>query len=301
MVVVDGSGEVETGVNCFSFGCIVVSLVVTRVGWCWQLVAVLVAEDLGGRWQWVMKEEGMWQSEAVEMMFLGRVSSTLKPLQRSRFFSSNSGYDFSKAIQELNKEMESVFGEPPTSSLSGSIDNQSMAQDLESAPTNVTQSISSSGLTHIDSKGEAQMVDISPKEITKRVAVASCKVILGQKVFDLVSANQMEKGDVLGVAKIAGICGAKQTSNLIPLCHIINLTHVALNLTLNPRDLCVEIESEAASNGKTGVEMEALTAVTIAGLTVYDMCKAASKDILITDVQLESKSGGKSGDWLRKK
>ncbi|KAL2468928.1 Cyclic pyranopterin monophosphate synthase acCES [Forsythia ovata] len=194
-------------------------------------------------------------TRAVEMMFLGRVSSTLKPLQRSRFFSSNSGYDFSKAIQELNKV----------------------------------------------SSREAKMVDISPKEITKRVAVASCKVILGRKVFDLVSANQMEKGDVLGVAKIAGICGAKQTSNLIPLCHNINLTHVALNLTLNPRDLCVEIESEAASNGKTGVEMEALIAVTIASLTVYDMCKAASKDILITDVQLESKSGGKSGDWLRKK
>ncbi|CAA2965347.1 cyclic pyranopterin monophosphate synthase accessory, mitochondrial [Olea europaea subsp. europaea] len=240
--------------------------------------------------------------QALEMMFFRRVSSkTLRPLQRSRLFGSNSGYDFSKAIQELNKEMESVFGEPPKSSLAGSIDNQSMAHDSESAPTHVTQSISSSGLTHTDSRGEAQMVDISPKEITKRVAIASCKVILGQKVFDLVSANQVEKGDVLGVAKIAGICGAKQTSNLIPLCHNINLSHVALNLTLSPQDLCVEIESEAASNGKTGVEMEALTAVTIAGLTVYDMCKAASKDILITDIRLESKSGGKSGDWSRKK
>ncbi|CAI9768833.1 unnamed protein product [Fraxinus pennsylvanica] len=199
------------------------------------------------------------------MMLFRRVSSkTLEPLQRSRFFGSNSSYDFPKAIQEINKDMESVFGEPPKSSLAGSIDNRSMAQDSESAPTHVALSFSSFGLTHTDSSGEAQMLDISPKEITKRVAIAT---------------------------KIAGICGAKQTSNLIPLCHNINLSHVALNITLNPRDLCVGIESEAASNGKTGVEMEALTAVTIAGLTIYDMCKAASKDIFITDVRLESKSG----------
>lgn len=195
--------------------------------------------------------------------------------------------------------MESVFGEPPASSLAGSLDSQTMAQESHLVANDGKQE-SFSGLTHIGGKGEAQMVDISSKEITKRVAVASCKVILCQKVFDLVSANQMEKGDVLGVAKIAGVCGAKQTSNLIPLCHNINLSHVHLDLTLNPRDFSVEIQGQAASTGKTGVEMEALTAVTIAGLTVYDMCKAASKDIVITDVRLEHKSGGKSGNWSRK-
>lgn len=194
-----------------------------------------------------------------------------------------------------------MFGEPPASSPAGSLDSQSVAQESHLVTNDATQKETFSCLTHIGSKGEAQMVDISSKEITKRVAVAGCKVMLGQKVFDLVSANQMEKGDVLGVAKIAGVCGAKQTSNLIPLCHNINLSHVHLDLKLNPQDLSVEIEGQAASTGKTGVEMEALTAVTIAGLTVYDMCKAASKDIVITDIRLEHKSGGKSGDWSRKK
>lgn len=106
---------------------------------------------------------------------------------------------------------------------------------------------------------------------------------------------------VLSVAKIAGISGAKHTSNLIPLCHNINLTHVRVDLKLNPTDYSLDIEGEAASTGKTGVEMEAMTAVTVAGLTVYDMCKAASKDVHITDVRLVRKTGGKSGDWSREK
>ncbi|KAL0428728.1 UNVERIFIED_CONTAM: Cyclic pyranopterin monophosphate synthase, mitochondrial [Sesamum radiatum] len=237
----------------------------------------------------------------MQVMFVRRLASKLKPLPRSRVYSNGSSHDLSKVIAELNQEMESVFGEPPASSPAGSLESQSMAQESYRVTNDVAQQESFSCLTHIGSKGEAQMVDISSKEITKRVAVASCKVMLGRKVFDLVSANQMEKGDVLGVAKIAGVCGAKQTSNLIPLCHNINLSHVHLDLTLNPRDLSIEIEGQAASTGKTGVEMEALTAVTIAGLTVYDMCKAASKDIVLTDVRLEHKSGGKSGDWSRKK
>ena len=114
-----------------------------------------------------------------------------------------------------------------------------------------------------------------------------------KKVFDLVAANQLAKGDVLSVAKIAGISGAKQTGNLIPLCHNIGLTHVRVDLGLDAKDYSVRIEGEASTTGKTGVEMEALTAVSIAGLTVYDMCKAASKDIQITDVRLEKKTGGK--------
>ncbi|KAL8062907.1 hypothetical protein ABFX02_02G177300 [Erythranthe guttata] len=237
---------------------------------------------------------------AQKVMFLRRVASKLTPLQGSRFFSSSN--DLFKSIQELNQEMESVFGEPPASSgLGGSLDTQTMSQESHVVTNDVTQKESFPVLTHIGSKGEAQMVDVSSKEITKRIAIASCKVLLGRKVFDLVSANQMEKGDVLAVAKIAGICGAKQTSNLIPLCHNINLLNVHVDLTLNPRECSVEIVGKAVCSGKTGVEMEALTAVTIAGLTVYDMCKAASKDILVTDVRLEHKTGGKSGDWYRNK
>lgn len=238
--------------------------------------------------------------QAQHLMFLRRVATKLRPLPRSRFFSSDGRHDVNTAISEFNQEMEYVFGAPPASSLAGSLDSPTVDQGSHLLTNEAKQKESVSVLTHIGSKGEAQMVDISSKEITKRVAVASCKVVLGQKVFDLVSANQLEKGDVLGVAKIAGVCGAKQTSNLIPLCHNINLSHVHVDLTLNPHDFSIEIRGQAASTGKTGVEMEAMTAVTVAGLAVYDMCKAASKEIVITDVRLEHKSGGKSGDWSRK-
>lgn len=209
-----------------------------------------------------------------------------------RLFSS---HDVGSTIAELNKEMEFVFGEAPATSLGGSSESQPIVQESG------FENDSKVSLTHISVKGEAQMVDVSHKDISKRVATASCKVILGKKVYDLVSANQLAKGDVLSVAKIAGISGGKQTSNLIPLCHNINLTHVRVDLRLNPCDYCVEIQGEAASTGKTGVEMEAMTAVTVAGLTVYDMCKAASKHIQITDVRLEHKTGGNSGDWSRDK
>ncbi|XP_043718208.1 cyclic pyranopterin monophosphate synthase, mitochondrial [Telopea speciosissima] len=230
-------------------------------------------------------------------MFLRRITATFpSPI---RCFSSNGGHDLTAAIAELNKEMESVFGQPPPINLAGSVNNLSTTEEPQLVSPGTDEN--EQRLTHISSTGEAQMVDVSSKGISKRVAIAGCKVLLGsKKVFDLVSANQVAKGDVLGVAKIAGISGAKQTSNLIPLCHNISLTHVGVDLTMNEKDFSVEIEGEAASTGKTGVEMEALTAVTIAGLTVYDMCKAASKDIEITDVRLLHKSGGKSGSWSRK-
>ncbi|GJX49592.1 cyclic pyranopterin monophosphate synthase accessory protein, mitochondrial [Tanacetum coccineum] len=195
--------------------------------------------------------------------------------------------------------MEFVFGKVPPTSLAGSSESQPMSQDSESIPAENMKN--KSILTHISTKDEAQMVDISHKDISKIVFIASCKVILGRKAYDLVPANQVAKGDVLSVGKIAGIIGAKQTSNFIPLCHNINITHVRVDLRLNPHDYCVEIEGEAASTGKTGVEMEAMIAVTLVGLTVYDMCKDASKDITLTDVQLEHKTGGKSGNWSRKK
>ncbi|KAJ6810337.1 cyclic pyranopterin monophosphate synthase, mitochondrial isoform X2 [Iris pallida] len=183
-------------------------------------------------------------------------------------------------------EMESIFGQPPV----GGIDSTAAQEPYGGQEA----------LSHVNTSGHAAMVDVSSKEDSKRVAVASCKVLLGEKAFNLVAANQISKGDVLTVAKIAGINGAKQTSNLIPLCHNIGLTHIRVDLTLNKEDLSVEIEGEAGTTGKTGVEMEAMTAVTVAGLTVYDMCKAESKDIRITDVHLEHKSGGKSGEWFRK-
>ncbi|CAN1216468.1 Cyclic pyranopterin monophosphate synthase, mitochondrial [Linum perenne] len=205
--------------------------------------------------------------------------------------------------------MEVVFGEAPPSGLAGSISSDHLAeQHPQVIPQNLPCSVSNSnkstggdnlGLTHIDRKGEAQMVDVSPKDSTKRIEVASCKVMLGKKVFDMVLANQLAKGDVLTVAKIVGINGAKHTSTLIPLCHNIVLSHVRVDLRLNSEDHSVDIEGEAASMGKTGVEMEALTAVATAGLTVYDMCKAASKEVQIMNMQLERKTGGKSGDWSR--
>ncbi|XP_004497242.1 cyclic pyranopterin monophosphate synthase, mitochondrial isoform X1 [Cicer arietinum] len=226
-------------------------------------------------------------------MFLRRIVATFP--QSKRFFTSSVTHDYASSIQELNKEMESVFGELPpdglASSVSGSCENNK--PHLSSRSTGE----SSFELTHTGNSGEAQMVDVSPKESSQRNATAVCKVILGKKVFDLVLANQMAKGDVLTVAKIAGITAAKQTSNLIPLCHNIGLTHVQVDLRLNHEDFSVTIEGEAASMGKTGVEMEAMTAVSVAGLTVYDMCKAASKDITITDIRLKHKSGGKSGDY----
>lgn len=213
-----------------------------------------------------------------------------------RFFSTKSTHDLASSIAEFNKELEDIFG--VSSSTGPSVSNSShVSRETHVSSPKVSEDVSR--LTHIDSQGEALMVDVSPKENTKRTAVASGKVILGKKVFDLVSANQLAKGDVLSVAKIAGISGAKQTSNLIPLCHNINLSHVRVDLALNREDYSVEIEGEASTTGKTGVEMEAMTAVSVAGLTVYDMCKAASKDIQISNVRLEHKTGGKSGDWSR--
>lgn len=196
--------------------------------------------------------------------------------------------------------MESIFGEPLPNGLPGSSSNETVPQESWITLERPAES-STPGLTHIGRTGEAQMVDVSPKSSTKRTATASCKVLLGKEVFDLVFANQVAKGDVLSVAKIAGITGAKHTSMLIPLCHNITLSHVNVDLKLNHQDFSVYIEGEASSTGKTGVEMEAMTAVSVAGLTVYDMCKAASKDIQITDIRLERKSGGKSGDWFREK
>lgn len=152
-------------------------------------------------------------------------------------------------------------------------------------------------LTHVDEQGGAQMVDVAAKPDSVRTATASGRVLLGKRVYNMVKANVMKKGDVLSVAQLAGINAAKLTSQLIPLCHLVALTKVDVHLTLDESAYEVLIESYAKCTGKTGVEMEALTAVTVAALTVYDMCKAVSRDLKISDVRLTSKTGGTSGDY----
>ncbi len=154
-------------------------------------------------------------------------------------------------------------------------------------------------LNHIDDEGRARMVDISAKPDSARTAVAKGRVLLGQEAFNLVRENRIRKGDVLSVAQIAGILGAKQTSRLIPLCHDVLLEGVDLDLELNEDALAIDVRAFVKTTGPTGVEMEALTAVSIAALTIYDMCKSVSKDIAITDTQLLAKTGGQSGDYRR--
>ncbi len=156
-----------------------------------------------------------------------------------------------------------------------------------------------SKLTHFDETGKAVMVDVGEKAETRRRAVASARVLLNKETIAAIKNNQTPKGNPLEIARIAGIMAAKQTSNLIPLCHQINLSKVEIRAELT--DYGVQLESEAVTTAQTGVEMEALTAVSVAALTVYDMCKALDKAITITDIRLESKTGGKSGDFERRK
>jgi molybdenum cofactor biosynthesis protein MoaC len=154
--------------------------------------------------------------------------------------------------------------------------------------------------SHLDKDGAANMVDISAKNVTTRSASASCKVFLSKKAFDQVKENQIEKGNVLNIAKIAAITASKKTHDLIPLCHQIPLSKVDIDFVLNDQEQAIEIISTVITDWKTGVEMEALTAVTVASLTIYDMCKSIDKSIRITDIQLDKKTGGKSGLYTRK-
>nr|KAJ3418727.1 Molybdenum cofactor synthesis protein 1 [Polyrhizophydium stewartii] len=153
------------------------------------------------------------------------------------------------------------------------------------------------GLTHVGEDGRASMVDVSDKTETKRTAVAAGRVLLGRVAFELVRDNKSSKGDVLTVAQIAGIQAAKQTDLLIPLCHPLMLSKIGVHLELDEEAHAVDIRAQVTCTGKTGVEMEALVAVSVAACTVYDMCKAVDKGIIITDVRLVSKTGGKSGDF----
>lgn len=152
-------------------------------------------------------------------------------------------------------------------------------------------------LSHFDAGGKVKMVDVSDKGHSRRRAVASAKVLLSKKTLDVLRMEANPKGDPLEIARIAGIIAAKKTQELIPLCHQVNLSKVNVETIIT--DLGVSIESEVITTAKTGVEMEALTAVSVAALTIYDMCKAVQKDIVITDVRLDIKTGGKE-DYQRK-
>ena len=154
-------------------------------------------------------------------------------------------------------------------------------------------------LTHVDESGSSRMVDVSNKEITERIALAHAKVTMTPETFNLIMDKQIVKGDVLGVARVAAIMAAKKTSELIPMCHPLNLNSVRIDYTNNNLD-SIEITSEVKITAKTGVEMEALTAASVCALTIYDMCKSADKSMLISDIYLVKKSGGKSGSFERK-
>jgi cyclic pyranopterin phosphate synthase len=156
---------------------------------------------------------------------------------------------------------------------------------------------SSGGLSHLDESGKARMVDVGAKDITERVAVAGCEVHMQQSTLDLIKSGGFDKGDVLGVARIAGVMAAKKTSDLIPLCHPIALTQVTIDFEDLVDGIGLSVTSTARTMGKTGVEMEALTGASITALTVYDMCKAVDRAIQIDGLRLLSKTGGKSGDW----
>ena len=152
-------------------------------------------------------------------------------------------------------------------------------------------------LTHVDDAGAARMVDVSGKDVTSRSATASGRVLVSAEVVGLLRGAGVPKGDTLAVARLAGIMGAKQTPSLIPLCHPLAISGVTVDLVV--ADDAVEISATVRTTDRTGVEMEALTAVAVAGLTVIDMVKAVDKAAVITDVRVETKTGGKSGDWQR--
>ena len=154
-------------------------------------------------------------------------------------------------------------------------------------------------ITHFTEQGRARMVDVGEKPSSRRTAVAAGRVLVNDGTFELIRSGGIKKGDVLTVAQIAGVMGAKRTFELIPMCHIVPLNGIDLELRLNEEKKSVEISATVSCDGKTGVEMEALTAVATAALTVYDMCKAVQRDIVITDIRLLGKSGGVHGDYTR--
>jgi cyclic pyranopterin phosphate synthase len=155
-------------------------------------------------------------------------------------------------------------------------------------------------LSHLDAEGNARMVDVSAKEETERIAVARGTIFMRAETLALVMEKKVEKGDVFSVARVAGIMAAKKTSELIPMCHPLNITAVEIVLSPEQSPPRVEIEAVVKVTGKTGVEMEAMTAAAVSGLTIYDMCKAADREMTLSEIRLVKKHGGKSGTFIRK-
>jgi cyclic pyranopterin phosphate synthase len=155
-------------------------------------------------------------------------------------------------------------------------------------------------LSHLDAEGKARMVDVSGKDATERIAVARGTLFMRAETLALIMEKKVEKGDVFSVARVAGIMAAKKTSELIPMCHPLNITSVEIFLSPEPNPPRVEIEAVVKVTGKTGVEMEAMTAAAVSGLTIYDMCKAADREMTLSEIRLVKKSGGKSGTFIRK-
>jgi cyclic pyranopterin phosphate synthase len=153
------------------------------------------------------------------------------------------------------------------------------------------------GLTHFDASGQAHMVDVGAKDETHRIAIATGTIRMKPETLAIIQSGSAKKGDVLGIARIAGIMGAKRTSDLIPLCHPLALTRVAVDFTIDSKQYSIACTARVETFGKTGVEMEALTTVQVSLLTVYDMCKAVDRGMVISDVKVLEKHGGKSGDW----
>ena len=154
-------------------------------------------------------------------------------------------------------------------------------------------------LSHLDEQGRARMVDVSDKAVSRRIAVARGRIEMRPETLALILEDKIEKGDVFSVARVAGIMAAKKTSELIPMCHPLNITSIEVNLNPQENPARVEIEAAVRVDGKTGVEMEAMTAVCVAGLTIYDMCKAVDREMSISEIRLVEKTGGKSGVFIR--
>jgi len=155
-------------------------------------------------------------------------------------------------------------------------------------------------LTHLDAEGRARMVDVTEKAVTQRVAIARGTIFMRPETLSLIMEKKIEKGDVFSVARVAGIMAAKRTPELVPMCHPLNITSVEIFLTPEQNPARVEIEAVVKVGGQTGVEMEAMTAVAVSGLTIYDMCKAVDREMSIGEIRLVKKSGGKSGTFIRK-
>jgi cyclic pyranopterin phosphate synthase len=184
---------------------------------------------------------------------------------------------------------------------SNSFKNHLILLPMNTKKDNANQHVAQDGLTHFDAAGQAHMVDVGAKDETHRIAVASGTIRMKPETLAIIQSGTAKKGDVLGIARIAAIMGAKRTSDLIPLCHPLALTRVSVEFTIAAEQSSITCTAQVETFGKTGVEMEALTAVQIGLLTIYDMCKAVDRGMVMTDTHVLEKRGGKSGDWIADK